>query len=698
MRIITQLNAKQNFIGLIDNGLTNDLWQISVPQLFQVLRRYDSDSIDDTTDRFIGCGGVIMASHKAKPSAPRKKPEVKTSKPSKPAKAFRSTEFIEDSEEEATNVAKKKQTPKTTPSVNSSTKLTKPKAVTFSTKSSKTRKLPSPSPEKEESTQSDTGVEESSHSGDGSENEESSSAQDGSPTPARPKATASRPATNSAAAKASVGKSELNKAKAPGKGTNRISLSPRPASASKSEEDSESSGSGNESGSGSESSDQTSRKSSREESPIQKPITPREEQIIFEPPPGFDSASIVVHPSSQVMDIFSPTNLAGKEIWHIAAPSSIPISTIKELSQQKILSYEGSNYGLIPASSTIEALLLPSAEANQYKSHNAATIQGFHLQQILSLPYHAISPAKSSSQNVPTPQAHKRPPREQPKGLKMRYHPFGVVDISENEDVPKAPQFRVPGAVEDTPRKKRKRLSTDQGVQSPTVSSKSKSKKAKVRQEATVNEQDDVMDVDTVDKPASRKQDASEAKANGDLESHTPKSAKSKKTKQNPTDKKPDHPPPQPLASQSLLPTDIVSQAETIIPQEVVTTGASAIEITASEDKRTKRKRKKMEGAKTADEKQNVANADIDVEMQDADEIPSREPEGQSATPVKHSPQKHANTTNGEVDEIQETPQKKANGLNGEGKGVQVTPKETKEERRKRKEEKKRKKEAGKVV
>ena len=644
-----------------------------------------------------------MASHKAKASAPAKKPEAKPSKPPKPAKAFRSAEFIEDSDEEATKIAKKKQTPKTTPSVPSSTKLTKPKAVTFTTEPSKKRQSPSPSLEKEESIQSDTGLKESSHSGDSSENEESSSAQGGSPTPARPKAAASRPATNSAAAKASVGKSELNKPKAPGKSSNRISLSPRTASPSENEKDSESSEGGDEIGSESESSDQMSRNSSREENPIQKPITLRQEQIVFEPPPGFESASIVVHPSSQVVDLFSPANLTGKEIWHIVAPSSVPISTIKELSQQKILSrssilsYRGSDYGLISDSSINEALLLPSAEDNEYKSHNAAPIKSFHLQQIVSLPYHAISPAKSSDESVPTPQVHKRAPRQQPEGLRMRYHPFGVADISENVDVPKVPQFRVPGAVEDTPLKKRKRLLVDHEAQSPTISSfKVKSKKAKIRQEATVDKHDDAMDVDPVDKPASQKQDASKPKANGVSENHSPKSAKSKKPSQKSTDKQPNHPPPQSSASQSLLPADITEQASIIMPEEVVTTGTSAIEITASEEKKLKRKRRKEEAAKSAENK-NGAKVDIDTEMRDAASR-SMELEAQPATPGKKSAQKQANATNNQKDEIQETPQKKANAANGEEE-VQATPTETKEERRKRKEEKKkkRKREAGMV-
>ena len=651
-----------------------------------------------------------MASHKAKPSAPGKKPEAKTSKPSKPAKAFRSAEYIEESDEEATKVARKKQTPKTTPSVPSSTKLTKPKTVTFSTEPSKKRKSPSPAPEKEESTQSDTEAEESSQSGNASDSEESSSAQDGSPTPARPKGSASRPATNSATVKDSDVKSQLNKLNAPGKGSNKISLSPRTASPSENEEDSESGEGGNESGSESESSAQASRGVSREESSIQEPVTPTQEYIIYEPPPGFEPASIVVQPSSEVMSIFSPTNLAGKEIWHIAAPSSVPISTIKELSQQKIesrssiLSYKGSNYGLIPDSSTNEALLLSSAEDNEYKSHNVANIKSFHLQQIVSLPYHAISPAKPSSQSVLPPQAYKRPPREQPKGLKMRYQPFGVVELSDDNlprgEGPKVPQFRLPSAVEGTPLKKRKRHSNDHEAQSPTIpSSKVKSKKAKVRQEATPGKPEDVMDIDTVDQPASQKQEASKPKTNGSSEQHTPKTAKSKKTQPKTTDKKPDHTPPQPTASQSLLPADIAEQASIIMPEEVVTTGASAIEITASEAKKMKRKRRKEEAAKSVEKKQKVANADEDVEMRDADESPSREPEGQSTTAGKSSPQKGASATNGEVDEVQETPQKKASVMNGEGYESRAERKETKEERRKRKEEKKkRKREEGKVV
>ena len=649
-----------------------------------------------------------MASHKVKPSAPAKKSEAKTSKPSKPAKAFRSAEFIEDSDEEASKVARKKQTLKTTPSVPSSTKLTKPKNVTFTSPPSKKRKSPSPSPEKDESAHSDAEAEESSHSGDGSESEESSSGPDGSPTPARPKETASRPAANNAAVKNSDAKSRLNKPNTSEKSSKRISLSPRSASPSDNEEDSESSPGGNESGSESESSDQTSRESSGKESSIQKPVPVRQEQSIFEPPPGFEAASIVVHPSSQVMNIFSPTNFPGKEIWHIAAPSSVPISAIKELSQQKILSrssilsYEGSEYGLVPDTSTNEALLLPSAKDNEYKSHNAASIQIFHLQQIVSLPHHVISPANSSSQNVPTPQAYKRP-REQPKGLKMRYHPFGVIDTSDNdpspEDVPKAPQFRVPAAVEDTFPKKRKRLSIEHGAQSSSVSSsKAKSKKPKVRQEATVDNHDDVMDIDTVDQPASHQQDASEAEANGILENHTPKAAKSKKKKPKTPDKNPDHPLPQSSASQSLLPADIASQAETILPSEVVTTGASAIEITASEEKKAKRKRRKMEAAKSIEEKHSIAKADIDMEMRDADESPLRDPEGESATLGKSSVRKGDSATNGGMNEIQETPQKKASVANGERDGVEAKSQETKEERRKRKEEKrKRKMEVGKV-
>ena len=662
--------CQAKFVGLIDNSLTILFGQIYIAQ--QVW-----ESIDETTDPITACDGAIMASKKVLPSEPGKKAEAKTSKLVKPTKAFRSAEFIEDSDEEAPKAVRKKQTPK---AVTPSKKPPRPTAGESVTKSSKKRKLVSPSPEKEESTQSDTEDVRSSHGGESSENEDSSSAQDGSPTPAEPKETASRPATKSAAVEDSVGKSQLNKLEAPGKGSVRRTPSPRTASTSESEEESESSVGEDESGIESESSDHISRKGPRKESPTQKPVTSTQENIIFEPPPGFEPASISVHPSSQAMDMFSPTNLARKEIWHISAPSSVPISSVKELSQQSILSkssiltYKGSNYGLIPSSSTDGALLLPSAEDNDYKSHNAATIKSFHLQQIVSLPHHVLSPGKSSNQSAPIPQAYKRTPREQPKGLKMRYHPFGVVDTSDeditSEGVSKAPQFRIPDAVDATPAEKRKRPSMDHEAQSPTVSSsKVKSKKAKVRQEPTLNEHDDMMDIDTVNQPASQKQDAAKAKANGISENNTPQTAKAKKTKPKAMEKKPEHPPPQSSASQSLLPADIAAQAEVIIPEEVVTNGASAIEITASEEKRMKRKRRKEEAAKAA-EKENVAKADGDIDMPDA-ETPARE----SATPGKDSAQKEAHPTNGAVEEVEATPRQ-----------------ETKEERRKRKEEKKKRK------
>ena len=170
------------------------------------------ESIDETIDPVTACDGAIMASQKAKPSVPGKKAEAKTSKPVKPGKAFRSAEFIEDSDEEATKAVKKKQSPKAAPLL---TKLTRPKFDTPTTKPSKKRKSPSPCPEKEESTQSDTEEERSSHSSNGSENEDSSSDQDGSPTPIRPKESASRPATNGGAVEDSVGTSQVKKPKAP---------------------------------------------------------------------------------------------------------------------------------------------------------------------------------------------------------------------------------------------------------------------------------------------------------------------------------------------------------------------------------------------------------------------------------------------------------------------------------------------------
>ena len=95
----------------------------------------------------------------------------------------------------------------------------------------------------------------------------------------------------------------------------------------------------------------------------------------YAPPRGL--RSLTTNPSSsRASKLFDPTNLAGKQIWHIIAPASVPVSNLKEVSTQKVtngeavLSYNGSDYGFVTldkvsADTKQTKLLVPSKRGYQ---------------------------------------------------------------------------------------------------------------------------------------------------------------------------------------------------------------------------------------------------------------------------------------------------------------------------------------------
>ena len=594
--------------------------------------------------------------------------------------------------------ALKKKVPKTTISVPATTKPVPPQAKKSTTKPPKKRKSPSPNPAKAKSSRS--GSEE-----DDSESEASSSSQDASPTPTRAKPTATRLAQTKPPPKPSVEKVPMNKTK-----LNESSSTKKSSSRSEDEGDSESSESGSESDSGS--SDQTSLHSARKRSPIRKP-TSKQASGPYEPPPGFEASSVSVHPSSKAAEIFSPAYLAGKEIWHITAPASVPISSIKEVSMQgikartSVLSHKGADYGLVSESGAEQAnnraLLLPSIQTNGYQTSTSTIIKTLHLQQLVNLPNHTTSPVKPSCQTATAPEPQKKGSRQQPQGLRMRYHPFGTSDESETEvspaNVAKAPEFRTPNAVEAPQAKKRKSSEMDSVGQSADVlPAKAKPKKRKTQGEAVVNGADIAMDDDAVEIQGleeSGPKDKTPKASNGAIsDANGPNGTQPEKAEVKRKKEKQKHSQPeQPSAPVSALPSQIAKEAETIMPEEVVD-GASAIDITASENKKTKRReerRKRKEAAKAAEQQsQDETMGNQDAIIADAEPRAKRDEVIQKAksqsrdesvhlpTPKHSSPQKVQSIANGGSGSIHEP--------------SQTSPKqETKEERARRKEEKRRK-------
>ncbi|KAI9878248.1 MAG: hypothetical protein M1830_001471 [Pleopsidium flavum] len=174
---------------------------------------------------------------------------------------------------------------------------------------------------------------------------------------------------------------------------------------------------------------------SKRKSTPKSPLT--ESQPPYKAPSGFESIPTSTLSTSTASRIFSSSGLAGKQIWHITAPTSIPVSVIKEVSLESVakgeaaLTYSGTDYGFVADKEGDQArkkLLIPTANCDGYRSAPVAIAQTLHLQQLV--PHrpltHKQSPSSNSSQvSATAAAAPKKPARQQPEGLKMRFRPFG---------------------------------------------------------------------------------------------------------------------------------------------------------------------------------------------------------------------------------------------------------------------------------
>ncbi|KAJ6166490.1 hypothetical protein N7470_001937 [Penicillium chermesinum] len=186
----------------------------------------------------------------------------------------------------------------------------------------------------------------------------------------------------------------------------------------------------------------------------------------FKAPAGFKPVQKQAPPSSKTSSLLS--NLRGKQVVHITAPSFLPLSKVKEITMSKIakgepiLSYEGTNYG-IPAESfnnedpDSKSLLVFDPSTQKY-SRSAEQIPSYHIQELFNIPQPDHAAIEALRDTV-------KPPRPQPKNLKMRFRP------SRDE-----PSFKVPPG--DREERKRKHQHTDgDASQNAASPSRKKSKK-----------------------------------------------------------------------------------------------------------------------------------------------------------------------------------------------------------------------------
>ena len=539
-----------------------------------------------------------MVGPKQSSSLPAKKPKAKAEKSAKPTYSALSAEFVVDSDDSMDAHTQGVQRPvsKNTKTKSSSAKSTATKASISPAKLSKKRKSLSPSRAQDSSSGSE------SENGSSSQDENSHSkkrilpAQDGSPTP-KPKLATACPVSK----KPSINVKLLDKKNERGTGDTQNQSKLEVGESSDDDSSGSESGSGSESASGS--SDKTSLQSPRKKSPVQKSVS-QQPTSTYKPPTGFESTSISLHPASTLSEILAPSNLQGKQIWHITAPELVPISLVKEVSTQNIgngasiLDYHGAKYGLVPESegeqASSRALLLPSTQTNDYRRSKTNIIKTLHLQQLVSLPSHALEPAFHPNRSASSTDSYGKTPRQQPEGLKMRYRPFGVSDDSDldstSEPMPRAPEFRTPAPVkESSPGRKRKRPESD--VDDINTISAVKSKQRKESPEATPGAIENPIDIDTISDKWSTGARESPIKnphhqvngvqSNGSLPNGNETKEERRKRKEK---KRLENRESQPKPA-TALPLDLKQDAETMQPGEVVEGAAafaSAVEGTTS--------------------------------------------------------------------------------------------------------------------
>ncbi|CAL5870287.1 uncharacterized protein PFLUO_LOCUS4522 [Penicillium psychrofluorescens] len=189
----------------------------------------------------------------------------------------------------------------------------------------------------------------------------------------------------------------------------------------------------------------------------------------YKPPTGFKSAKKQPPPSSKTSSLLS--NLTGKQVFHITAPSSLPLSKIKEVSMatimqgEPLLTHEGVNYG-IPAESLLsetndpegKALLIYDQSTQSYRSA-AEHVPTYHIQELIG----SRGTDKATDKAVEALRDENKPRKRQPKGLKMRFRPVGspsgppeTIGESSDSEAEEEPTFKVPLGGEREEQRKRK--------------------------------------------------------------------------------------------------------------------------------------------------------------------------------------------------------------------------------------------------
>jgi hypothetical protein len=183
---------------------------------------------------------------------------------------------------------------------------------------------------------------------------------------------------------------------------------------------------------------------------------------------------VTVSDSASPATQFLTSDLGGKEVWHITAPSNMSMKAIKPfiiraaMRGEPILNSEGKEYCLKEGLSANTCTLIPNDITGAYVPGTVAVSRTFHLQEMINPP----TKDKRSEDNQPEQmyfefQPHDgypvRKKRKQPEGLRVRYKPFGTSYASQEQpdagrpDISLPNEMSLPGADHRAGRKKKSR-------------------------------------------------------------------------------------------------------------------------------------------------------------------------------------------------------------------------------------------------
>lgn len=180
---------------------------------------------------------------------------------------------------------------------------------------------------------------------------------------------------------------------------------------------------------------------------------PRAPEVPYAPPAGFVPTTASSDDNDEIRKLLATANLEGKQIWHITAPASVPLSSLTTLDLDQaqrgasVFTHKDTDYGFIPSKtdSTSSARLLTATEAGDaYCAVPRPFDRTFHVQQLIreglagvhdrtasngsqATALNASHAATSNSSQAPASPfvPARREQVQQPPGLRTRYWPPG---------------------------------------------------------------------------------------------------------------------------------------------------------------------------------------------------------------------------------------------------------------------------------